>query len=200
MVNYFKLYPEADVLYGNCGIIDRKGNIQDGLSYYHEWDLEYAVEYCDYCIPQPAAFIRRRILEKVGWLDENFVQKKDHELWLRIGLVGNIKHIPCILAYERNIRGISFEAKTIVPSCVQVTKKFFSLSGIPLKIKRKKRRAISNSYLRGANYAYLCGIHAWPLAILYVFRAALVDPLNLPYVISRSTLPLRRKLCNILKR
>jgi hypothetical protein len=67
------------------------------MSYLHEWDLEYAVEHCDHCIPQPAAFIRRRILEKVGWLDTAYISKKDHELWLRIGLAGVIRHIPVLL-------------------------------------------------------------------------------------------------------
>jgi hypothetical protein len=135
------------------------------------------VEYCDHCIPQPAAFIRRRILERVGWLDTAFYQKKDHELWLRIGLEGKIEHIPILLAHARSTRGLSFDGKTAAPACVQVTRKFYTFPSIPPALQRKKRRAFSNSYLRGMDYAFAGGC-LWGIIFDYALRAALVDPTN----------------------
>jgi len=175
-VAYLQAHPEVDVVYGDCGSIDTNGNMV-GMSYLREWNLEYAVEHCDHCIPQPAAFIRLRILEKVGWLDTSFYQKKDHELWLRVGLVGNIRHMPVLLAHARNQPGLSFDGRTAAPACVQVTRKFFSLPGVPASLLRKRRRALSNAYLWGMDYAWAGGRH-WRLIWAFALRAAVADPSN----------------------
>ena len=172
-VTYLATHPDVDVIYGDCGAIDEEGN-QVGLAYLHEWNLEYAVEFCDHCIPQPAAFIRKTILEKVGWLDTDFYQKKDHELWLRISLVGQIRHVPILLAQQRNTPGLSLDAKTAAPACVQVTRKFFSLPGVPKTLLEKKRRALSNSYLRGSDYAWYHQ-RLWRIVFWYTWMAAVTD-------------------------
>lgn len=175
-VDYLQTHPEVDVVFGACGSIDGDGNLV-GMSYLHEWDLEYAVEYCDHCIPQPAAFVRRDIVERVGWLDPDFYQKKDHELWLRIGLAGRIRHLPMLFANERNVKGLSFDGRTAAPACVQVTRKFYSLPGISPALLQKQRRAVSNSYLRGAEYAWFGG-QLWSIVRRYLWRAFLCDPSN----------------------
>lgn len=172
---YLETHPEVDVVYGDCGKIDEQGRLI-GMSYLHEWDLDYAVEYCDHCIPQPAAFVRRVILEKVGWLDTAFRQKQDHDLWLRIGLAGNIQHLPILVAHARKTRGLSIE-KTAAPACIQLARKFYSLPNVPPNLMRKKRRAFSNSYLRGVQYAFEGGRH-WNIIFRYAFLAVLMDPRN----------------------
>jgi glycosyltransferase involved in cell wall biosynthesis len=174
-VKYLQIHPEVDVVYGNCGSIDEKGKVV-GMSYLHEWKLEYAVEYCDHCIPQPAAFVRREILETVGWLDTAFRQKQDHDLWLRIGLDGNIQHLPILVAHARNTRGLSIE-KTAAPACIQVTRKFYSLPNVPPNLMRKKRRAFSNSYIRGMQYAFAGGNH-WGIILRCAAKAAFTEPKN----------------------
>jgi glycosyltransferase involved in cell wall biosynthesis/2-polyprenyl-3-methyl-5-hydroxy-6-metoxy-1,4-benzoquinol methylase len=171
-VEYLRANPEAEVVYGDCGEIDSDGNVV-GMSYLREWDLEYAVEYCDHCIPQPAAFIRRRILEKVGWLDPE-IFKVDHELWLRIALAGEIHHLPTLLGHARNLKGMSFDGLTAAPSCVQLTRKFFTLPNVPEALRKKKRRAVSNAFLRGIDYAWEGGRH-WSLIAAYTLRAILAD-------------------------
>ncbi len=175
-VAYLEAHPDVDVVYGDCGATDDDGNLV-GMSYLHEWDLEYAVEHCDHCIPQPAAFIRRRALDKVGGLDAAFYQKKDHELWLRIGLVGKIAHTPVLLAHARSTKGLSYDGRTAAPACIQVTKRFYSLPNIPPALQRKRARAFSNSYLRGMGYAFAGG-HLWGLVFGYALRATLADPTN----------------------
>ncbi|MCP4372167.1 MAG: glycosyltransferase, partial [Deltaproteobacteria bacterium] len=132
---YLQTNPDVDLVYGDCGAIDAEGNLI-GMSHLREWNLEYAVEHCDHCIPQPAAFIRRHILEQVGWLNTAFYQKKDQELWLRIGVVGKIQYLPTLLAYARNVEGLSQDGKTAAPACVQVTKEFYKLPELPPHIKQ----------------------------------------------------------------
>jgi glycosyltransferase involved in cell wall biosynthesis len=176
-VAYFQSNPDIDVVYGDCGAIDSEGS-HVGMSYLHKWDLEYAVETCDHCIPQPAAFMRRRILQKVGWLDDNYISKKDHELWLRIGLTGNIRYTPLVLAHARNCPGYMGERGDVTAAaCVALTRKFFTLPGVPANILKKKERATSNAYLRGADYAWSDGRHR-AVALSYIIAAIMHDPSN----------------------
>ncbi len=182
-VECFRQHPDVGVVYGDCGVIDLNGE-EVGPCYLREWDLEYAVLNCDHCIPQPAAFVRRSVVEQVGWLNEAFYQKKDHELWLRIALVSRIVHIPRLLAHERNIRGLSFDARTAAPACLQVTREFFSLPDVPASLRARRRRALSNSYLMGAEYA-LSGGPLWGTILAYTIYAGVTDPTNARHVVRR---------------
>ncbi len=187
-VAYLKENPGVDVVYGDCGSIDEAGD-PVGMTYLHEWDLEYAVVNCDHCIPQPAAFIRRSILERVGWLDPAFISKKDHELWLRIGMIGRIEHLPTVLAQERNQPGyLSERGDVTAKACIALTRKFYSLGDIPDPILTKRRRALSNAHLRAADYAWEDGRH-WGFALLHLVRSAIRDPAN-----SMSTWPRLRAM------
>lgn len=182
-VDYLQSNPTVGVVYGDCGVIDVKGN-HVGPCYLQEWDLEYAVLNCDHCIPQPAAFMRRSMVKQVGWLNEDFYQKKDHELWLRIALVAEIRHVPKLLAHERNVPGLSFDARTAAPACAQVTREFFAQPGVPDSLLGQRRRAMSNSYLMGAEYA-LSGGPRWGIILAYTIYAGVVDPTNVGRVVGR---------------
>lgn len=176
-VSYLQDHLDVDVVYGDASNIDIEGNFIE-MSYLRKWDLGYAVEYCDHCIPQPAAFMRRNILEQVGWLDVKFISKKDHELWLRIGLVGTIRHVPLLFAQERACPGyMAARGDVTASACIELTKKFFTLPNIPDKIRKRKQRAFSNSYLRGIDYAFTDGRH-WQVIFRYAFLAVLTDPTN----------------------
>jgi glycosyltransferase involved in cell wall biosynthesis len=175
-VAYMEKYPEVDVVYGDCGSIDVEGNVI-GEAYLHEWDLGYAVEHCDHCIPQPAAFIRRRVLGRVGWLDASLLLM-DWDLWYRIGAVGTIRHLPAVLAYARRIPSYwDSKGDVAAENCVRITRKFFELPYCPEGIRKKRRRAISNSYLRGTEYAFEKGRH-WRTIFSHMFLALLADPTN----------------------
>lgn len=175
VVRYLQTYTDVDVVYGDCGLIDASGH-HVGRAYLHRWDLRHAVEFADHCIPQPAAFIRREALDRVGMLDET-IFTKDRELWLRISLSGKIAYYPCLLAYARNTPGISDDGKHVAPAIVEVTRKFYDLPNVPYPIRAIKSRAISNAYLRGADYARQGG-RLWGLYWAYVLRAMMTDPTN----------------------
>jgi glycosyltransferase involved in cell wall biosynthesis len=182
VMEYFRGHPGADVVYGDCGAVDEQG-VQVGYSYLRPWNLEHAVLHCDNCIPQPAAFIRRRILDRVGLLDTRFHQKKDHELWLRIAAHGGQFHyLQGLLAHARAIRGLSFDGVTAAPACVQLTEHFFAnlLAKLPDEARRPLQRlrlsALSNAHLRAIDYARADGRPAMRAVIRrHAIRAALAD-------------------------
>ena len=189
-VAYFEAHPYVDVVYGDCGSIDADGTLE-GMSYVHDWDLAYAVEFHDHCIAQPAAFIRRAVLEKAGFLDTRFYAM-DKELWWRIGLRGTIHRIPCLLAHARTTKGKSHDAPQMAEDCVRVARHFLTLDQVPPMLMRKKRRALSNAYLRGVDYAYIFGPH-WLLMAKYALSALVVDPSNVPILARRLGRFLRRR-------
>ena len=85
VVEYFDQHPEIDVVYGMADHIDLE---DQAFEYYpsEPWDFERLKETCFIC--QPALFLRRRVLEKHGLLDETLNYCMDYEYWLRLGKAG----------------------------------------------------------------------------------------------------------------
>ena len=166
--------PQVDVVYGDYTGISRKGKITSDLLKPREWDLVYAVKYCIPIILQPSSFIRRSIVEKAGWLDEN----DDHWLWLRIGLVGTIKYAPIHIAQVRRDIGLRM-AQYISESKVELTLKFFEQPDLPAPFngKKFKKRAISNAYVIAA-IGIWSGSGKLFLSLKYLFKALSADILN----------------------
>ncbi len=185
-VRCFEADPEAAVIYGDCAVIDEEGRLKSRVVRPRPWDLAYAVKYCDHVIHQAASFIRRSVLENVNWLDVEFAQKKDQDLWLRIGLVGKIQYVPFLFAYLRDCKGISQRGDDVARSCFQLTEKWFTLPGLPAQFRDPgfKRRAVSNSYLRGAIYCFPrnFGGHR-RMALKYLLHAFVKDPANIGYIV-----------------
>lgn len=185
-VAYFQNHQEVDVIYGDCGVIDEKGKTQPYILRPRKWDLAHSVKYCDHIIYQPSSFMRRRILEKVNWLDPSFKYGKDRDLWLRIGLLGEIEYVPIHFGNANSCQGISQHGLSMSESCIKLTEKFFSNPSLPLlyKFLSFQRRSLSNAYLVGSLYAWDGG-RCVKRMLSYLFTSLLTDPLNLPYVLLR---------------
>ncbi len=176
---FLSMHPEADVVYGDSFDTDANGNVI-GKTYSRPWHLHDAVEYCDHCIPQPASFMRREIFEKVGLLDEELKQLMDFDLWLRIGLVGKIEYLPLLLAYTAAQRGVTF-TPGIADTCARIIQKFYLSPGIPPDLKKQKKRAISNAYLKGVQYGWLSNLGLFSM-IKGTLLAFLHDLTNTPRI------------------
>ena len=100
-VAFLQAHPEVGVVYGDCDYVDAKGRM---LRRYptraHDYQelVRHAVNY----IPQPAAFVRRRVLEAAGCLDESLDHAMDFDLWLRLGAARIVfRHLPLRLSTMR---------------------------------------------------------------------------------------------------
>lgn len=114
VVDYWKKNPSVDLLYGNAHYIDEKG---DPMGDYRtkDWNWEAFQGECFIC--QPATFWSRRIMEKIGFLDQSLNCSIDYDYWFRIaqagGVVGQIdEYLACSRDYPetktRSLRGRVF--------------------------------------------------------------------------------------------
>lgn len=114
VVEFWRENPSTDLLYGKATYIDEKGEtIGDYRT--KDWDWEAFQGECFIC--QPATFWSRRIMEKIGFLDQRLNCSIDYDYWLRIvqasGVVGQIdEFLACSRDYPetktRSLRGSIF--------------------------------------------------------------------------------------------
>lgn len=105
-VSYLAEHPDIDLVYGDADHIDEGGGVIEPYPT-EPFDLGRLREACFIC--QPAAFFRRRLLDRVGPLDESLYCGMDYEFWIRAGRQGRVGYLPVRLAQSRLHAG----AKTV---------------------------------------------------------------------------------------
>ncbi len=80
-VELFDRHPEADVVYGDAVTADGAGRLLNELRF-QSWGVEDFLQFKIIC--QPAVFMRRAAVEKVGYLDASYHFFLDHQLWIRL--------------------------------------------------------------------------------------------------------------------
>jgi glycosyltransferase involved in cell wall biosynthesis len=181
---YFQDHPDIDVLYGACGAIDEHGNLTDEYPP-RPWDLRFALENCDHIINQTASYMRREIIEKVGFLYPAWCH--DHDLWLRIAAAGGTfgttpQRLGSARMWPDNLGN---NPKIIVPGKVGLTKRFFATEGLPSSIRKLRRRSLSNSYLRCMFYVSPTQPKNWLIGVKLMLQAMWADPPNSFYLVGQ---------------
>jgi glycosyltransferase involved in cell wall biosynthesis len=108
----FQSDPQCFVVYGDYHAIDENGVIlystESFCGTYEEmvrwWDYTYAIH-------QPTVFVRKKVFEVAGLLDESFHYAMDYEWWLRVSKHFRFHHIPGYIATYR----MHPDAKTFAP-------------------------------------------------------------------------------------
>lgn len=95
-VDYLAAHPECDVVYGAATYVDESGAPLRPYPTGDPADLRYGCFVC-----QPAVFLRRRVVETVGGLDEGLRYCMDYDWWLRIRERFEMHRIPRQLAAYR---------------------------------------------------------------------------------------------------
>ncbi|MDQ6670165.1 MAG: glycosyltransferase [Chloroflexota bacterium] len=90
--------PMLDVLFGDCQVVDASGEplwqMRPG-----GYDFNRLLRRGN-SVAQPAVFLRKRVFEQVGYLDETLDFGMDYELWLRLRRL-NVAYVPRVLATFR---------------------------------------------------------------------------------------------------
>ena len=94
----FKADPNLDAVIGDCLLVDPQLTpLSIGRG---EWKgLERFLMYWKpYTMHQPSVFLKRALLDKVGYLREDLHLIMDYDYWFRIGLISNIKSTGVLLS------------------------------------------------------------------------------------------------------
>ncbi|MEP7215279.1 MAG: glycosyltransferase family 2 protein [Anaerolineaceae bacterium] len=180
-MNYLRVHPAIDVVYGSCRFIDRSGREVWRLKS-RPWSFRRSLLYCDHIIDQPASFLRRAIVDRVGALRDRSLHDQDY--WLRIGLAGGcFAAIPEVLADGRIYNGNMGSApEIIVPMKVEVIDRIYRENHLPDFYLRRRRQAMSNARVRGFDSLQPAKLKHWWYGFKLLGGALRQDPLNAPYI------------------
>ena len=103
-------HPEVGMVFGNVRVVDETEKVLNQLSY-GDWGLVDLMSF--HIIGQPAVFMRREVLEKVGHLDQSFHLLLDHQLWIRLAAEAGMQYIPELWAsahYHEDCKNLAMAA------------------------------------------------------------------------------------------
>jgi glycosyltransferase involved in cell wall biosynthesis len=145
-VTYLLEHPDAGMVYGNCDLIDEHSNITGP---YLQPRYDFVELLCGWCmIAQPTAFLRRQVIDEVGYLDTALHMAMDYDLWIKVGFKFEITHIPKVLANFRMCPGTKSvdSGHAFVDDHLAILNKVFSDPELPRKWRRLERRAYSGAH------------------------------------------------------
>jgi len=82
VMHYMDTHPEIDFVYGDYNFIDDKGRL---IKRHYSIDFDYPVLLYNKCYISPqSVFFRKRVLEKIGFLNEDLKLVGDYDFFLRM--------------------------------------------------------------------------------------------------------------------
>jgi glycosyltransferase involved in cell wall biosynthesis len=85
----FEQNPDSEIVYGDCNVIDETSTIIEKIIF-PDLNLEKLIDGTTF--GQPAGFIHRSVIEKVGMFNENLTYVMDYDYWLR-SVVNNVRFL-----------------------------------------------------------------------------------------------------------
>lgn len=188
VVEAFSLHPEVDVIYGRLERVDEHGFLvptpllpKDHL----DFSLHHVIGEC--IVNQPGSFWHRRIMEQVGYLDENLRYAMDYDLWIRMALAGGrFMHLPEGVARFR----LSNTSKTVTQSAAMAEEQLRILERLLARQDLSERLGLSANQVQlqarkvrsrialHAFYGYL-KLQRWQKAMRWLALALRNDPVVL---------------------
>ena len=91
-------HPDAGAVYGEGYHVDEHGGVIERYPT-EPFDPARLAQTCFIC--QPTVFLRRDVVERLGYLDESRRYCMDYDLWIRLARVSRFVHVPRYLANTR---------------------------------------------------------------------------------------------------
>jgi glycosyltransferase involved in cell wall biosynthesis len=162
--------PELGMVYGDALTIDAQGQPLNRLRF-GEWGLAEFMRFRIIC--QPAVFMRKTVLDRVGYLDPSLHYLLDHQLWIRLARLAPARHIPEILAAARHhpaAKNVA-QAAGFGQEAFRILKWMESQSDLAPRVQQDRRRIEAGAQRLNARYLLDGGL---PGPALKAYAAALV--------------------------
>ena len=177
-VKFLSEHPDASLVYGDCNIIDEQSEVAKCYKA-GEFDLKRLL--CvENMIPQPAAFLRRQVLDITGFLDIDLYFAMDYDFWIRIAVNGlKLEYIPQCLANFRkypSTKTVSGGLKKGLEN-LHIIEKTFSNPELPGEVKVLRGQAYSRAHFKLGMMYY--GQGQMKPARKHLIKAIKLNPANL---------------------
>jgi glycosyltransferase involved in cell wall biosynthesis len=127
VIEKFQADPDCAVIFGDYHAIDEKGailySVQSFACGYEDmirwWDYTYAIH-------QPTVFVRKKVFDVAGLLDESYHYAMDYEWWLRVAKHFPFFHVPYYLAtyrFHKDAKSFAPLEKYVYPEQLKASKK-----------------------------------------------------------------------------
>jgi glycosyltransferase involved in cell wall biosynthesis len=153
-VEYLQSRPELGIVYGDTLFTEDDGTPIERNKSHGKFDYVKFVVECVNPIPQPSAFIRRKVVDDVGLLDPYYYYFMDWEFWLRAGARHKIEYTPELFSTYR----LHPESKTVAqsaraaPELEHMYRNYFALDYVPEEVRRQRARAWANMHFTSGGY------------------------------------------------
>jgi hypothetical protein len=150
--------PALDAVYADCMEVDTTGRPMRRLRA-SVFSLRTLLEQ-RLSIPQPTVFLRRRLFERIGPLDERLHLAMDYDLWLRAALAGGrFLRVPEVWANARvhALAKMSTRATELLGDHLSTYEKVFNSPALPAGLARLQPRVLAHAHLRGAERSLAAG-------------------------------------------
>ncbi|NVJ92573.1 MAG: glycosyltransferase [Methylocystaceae bacterium] len=140
-------------VYPDWHYIDEKGNIIR-TNQCKEYDFRVMLEQ-HICIPGPGTVFKKSALKNENLRDLRYKHVTDFDLWLRLGLQGNMKRIPEVLATWRDhAEGSTSSGRNASIASEQITliENFFARPDIQSEFYKYKAQSLSMAYYYAAAF------------------------------------------------
>lgn len=157
-VNYLESHPNVGIVFGDTLFTEADGTPLNRTGPQAPFDYPQFVRRCENPIPQPSAFVRRWVVDRVGLLDPHFFYFMDWDFWLRAGLCCRISYLSELLSTYRLHAQSNTVAQSarVAPELEYMYSKFFARVDLPAEYRALRCQAMANMYFTSGGY-YLKG-------------------------------------------
>lgn len=151
-VGFFVEHKGVDIIYGDCAVLNEKNHT---VSKWHSEDFDLFALLCQNFIYQPTVFMRRRVLDLVGYFDEGLSYAMDLDYWYRAASRAKFAYCPG----ERAVFRVTCDSKTggswvpFVQEEERVLERFFGAS-TDQTIRKWRKRVLARHYYYSAQELY----------------------------------------------
>ena len=156
-VEVLAAHPGIDIVHGDWLEMDEQARLLRGL---RSWNVRLdELLLFEAWVGQPTVFLRRRVVERIGYLDDRLHLAMDFDYWLRAMRCCVLLHVPEVWARVRihPLAKTKVRSRETLGDHLDVLRRVFSDGTLPAALRQLERRSISRAFLAAAVASYDAG-------------------------------------------